>query len=42
MYSKVKGEGPEPQGNQVLRGRVKLYVVDPKPSELAMSRLKSG
>ena len=31
----------QPQGNRVLTAR-KLYVVDPKPGDLSMSRLKWG
>ena len=39
-------EVPEPKGNRVLNGRVasllalELHVVDPKPSDLVMGRLK--
>ena len=36
---------PEPKGNRVLNGRIRasgleLHVVDPKPSDLTMARLK--
>ena len=35
-------EVPEPEGNRVLRARFELYVIDPKPSDLVMDRLKAG
>ena len=31
---------PEPQGNRVLRARMKSVAIDPKPCDLPMSRLK--
>ena len=39
IYGEVKET--EPKGNQVLRGR-KSYVIDAKPSDLGLSKLKLG
>ena len=38
--ARVRTKGPEPNGNQVLIGRVKSVRVDPKPGDLPMSRMK--
>ena len=38
--ARLRTEGPEPKGNQVLIGRVKSVRVDPKPGDLPMSRMK--
>ena len=37
--ARLRTEGPEPEGNQVLIGR-KSVCADPKPGDLSMSRLK--
>ena len=37
---KVKVEKPEPERKRVLNGGKKYVVVDPKPGDLPMSRLK--
>ncbi len=38
--ARLRTEGPEPKGNQVLRGRYESDQADPKPGDLPMSRLK--
>ena len=38
--ARLRTKGPEPKGNQVLIGRMKLVAIDPKPCDLAMSRMK--
>ena len=38
--ARLRTFGPEPKGNQVLRGREKSVGADPKPGDLPMSRLK--
>ena len=38
--ARLRTKGPEPKGNQVLRGRMKSVGADPKPGDLPMSRLK--
>ena len=38
--ARLRTEGLEPKGNQVLIGRVKSVRVDPKPGDLPMSRMK--
>ena len=37
--ARLSGKATEPKGNRVLRGR-KSVVVDPKPGDLSMSRMK--
>ena len=37
--ARLRTKGPEPKGNQVLRGP-ESDGVDPKPGDLSMSRLK--
>ena len=38
--ARLRTEGPEPKGNQVLRGRYESVQADPKPGDLPMTRLK--
>jgi hypothetical protein len=38
--ARLRTEGPEPQGNRVLIGRIKYHNVDPKPGDLSMARMK--
>ena len=38
--ARLRTRGPEPKGNRVLTGRIKLRVIDPKPGDLPMDRLK--
>ena len=40
ILARLRTKGSEPQGNQVLIGRMKSVRVDPKPGDLPMSRLK--
>ena len=39
LLARLRSYGPEPQGNQVLRGPESVRA-DPKPGDLSMSRLK--
>ena len=40
VCSKVKLKEVKPKGNRVLKGREKLYTIDPKPGDLSMARVK--
>ena len=40
VLARLRTEGPEPKGNQVLRGRYESVQADPKPGDLPMTRLK--
>ena len=40
VLARLRTRGPEPKGNQVLRGRYKSVQADPKPGDLPMTRLK--
>ena len=40
MCGWLRGKAPESQGNQVLIARNWSYILDPKPGELSMSRVK--
>ena len=37
--ARLRAKGPEPEGNQVLRGPESVGA-DPKPGDLSMSRMK--
>ena len=39
LLARFRPKGPEPQGNQVLRGPESVGV-NPKPGDLPMSRMK--
>ena len=38
--ARLSTEGMKPKGNRVLIARIKSYEIDPKPSDLTMSRMK--
>ena len=38
--ARLRSQAPEPKGNRVLIARDKSVAIDPKPGDLAMSRMK--